>query len=60
MSYFYDENGHLITDPAIQRVWVEAHPEFPYGEHPNGPETTDRGTVATSTQPQKDSNVPVR
>jgi hypothetical protein len=34
--YFYDENGHLITDPAKQAAWVKDHPELPYGEDPDG------------------------
>lgn len=34
--YFYDENGHLITDPAEQAAWVKEHPNLPYGEDPDG------------------------
>lgn len=35
-QYFYDENGHPITDPAAQAAWVKEHPELPYGEDPDG------------------------
>lgn len=37
MSYFIDENGHVITDPAEQAAWVAKHPALPYGEDPDGP-----------------------